>query len=147
MVKAVGRLRMRQHPSKVFSVPFVHNRRCQRVQCKRSLQIAERRGGRLSQKEQFHSGQCLDARRRLKERFNYFGGEPKENESRKARGNAAERQRSRSEADTGRRTGASFGLNLLAVLRAVLLRPFRVARAEASRSGGTHSVFYCQPLP
>ena len=31
-------------------------------------------------------------------------------ESRKARENAAERKRSRSEADTGRRTGANFGL-------------------------------------
>ncbi len=31
--------------SKVFLVLFVHNRRCQREQCKRSLQIAERRGG------------------------------------------------------------------------------------------------------
>ena len=105
LVKAVDRLRMRQHPSKVFSVPFVHNRRCQRVQCKRSLQIAERRGGRRSQKEQFHSGQCLDARRRLKERFNYFGNEPNIDESREARGNAAERQRSRNDADTGQ----SFG--------------------------------------
>ncbi len=41
-----------------------------------------------------------------------------------ARENAAERQRSRSEADTGRRTGASFGLNLLAVLWAEFLRLF-----------------------
>jgi len=44
---------MRQHPSKVFLVLFVHNRRCQREQCKRSLQIAKRRGGRRSQKEQY----------------------------------------------------------------------------------------------
>ncbi len=95
---------------------------------------------------------------RLKKRFSYFGGEPKENESRKAREQIdsaensvarppkraysaglalgqsgriaagdvweqtrpsfgcraapAERQRSRSEANTGRRTGASFGLQL-----------------------------------
>ncbi|WP_304708967.1 hypothetical protein, partial [uncultured Rikenella sp.] len=39
--------------SEVFLVLFVHNRRCQRVQCKRSLQIAKRRGGRRSQREQF----------------------------------------------------------------------------------------------
>ncbi|WP_294594936.1 hypothetical protein, partial [uncultured Rikenella sp.] len=38
---AVGSFRMRQHPSKVFSVPFVYNRRCQRGQCKHGLQIAE----------------------------------------------------------------------------------------------------------
>ncbi len=40
-----------------FLVLFVHNRRCQRGQCKRSLQIAERRGGRRSQREQFQPGQ------------------------------------------------------------------------------------------
>ena len=53
-----------------------------------------------------------DARRRLKTRFNYFGGEPNIDESRKARENAAERKRSRSEADTGRRIGLCFGLCL-----------------------------------
>ncbi len=39
-----------------------------------------------------------------------------------ARERVAERQRRCSEADTGRRTGASFGLNLLAVLWAEFLR-------------------------
>ena len=34
-----------------------------------------------------------------------------------------------------------------AVNEALLLRPFRVARAGRLPSGGTHSVFYCQPLP
>ena len=53
-VRELGRRQLEdaKHPSKVFLVLFVHNRRCQRVQCKRSLQIAERRGGRRSQKEQ-----------------------------------------------------------------------------------------------
>ncbi len=58
----------------------------------------------------------LLARRRQKKRFNYFGGAPNIDESRKARENAAERKRSRSEADTGQRIGQCFGLNLLAVL-------------------------------
>ena len=151
------------------------------------------------------------------------GTRPIRQELPRATASVAERKRSRSEADTGRRTGASFGLclfgarkpatvfaprwaELLAVLLrfveppglragpsahprsaqpetdrigavlvpellrplgrrprrgrrisgawgrrrgriAVLLRLFRVVRAEASRRGGTHSVFCCQPLP
>ncbi len=55
-----------------------------------------------------------DARRRLKTRFNYFGGEPNIDESRKARESAAERQRSRSEEDTGRRIGLCFFAELWA---------------------------------
>ncbi|WP_294593208.1 hypothetical protein, partial [uncultured Rikenella sp.] len=47
---AAGSWRMRQHPSKVFLVLFVHNRRCQQEQCKHSLQIAERRGGKRAQR-------------------------------------------------------------------------------------------------
>ncbi|WP_304709376.1 hypothetical protein, partial [uncultured Rikenella sp.] len=47
---AAGSLRMRKHPSKVFLVLFVHNRRCQRAQCKHGLQIAERRGGKRAER-------------------------------------------------------------------------------------------------
>ncbi len=60
-----------------FLVLFVHNRRCQRGQCKRSLQIAERRGGRQANENSSSRGSDQIARRRLKKRFNYFGSSPK----------------------------------------------------------------------
>ncbi|WP_297626070.1 hypothetical protein [uncultured Rikenella sp.] len=59
-----------------FSVPFVHNRRCQREQCKRSLQIAERRGGRRSQREQFEAARTRQSPARVKGHILPIGGEP-----------------------------------------------------------------------
>ena len=56
---------------------------------------------------------------RLKRGFTRFAVSKIEMKSQRATANAAERQRSRSEADTGRRVGLNFW--------AVLLRPFRVA--------------------
>ena len=81
---------------------------------------------------------------RVKRDFARFAMSKIEMKSQRATANAAERKRSRSEADTGRRIGLCFGLCLFFgrekrsrfSRRAELLRPFRVARAEASDRGG-----------
>ena len=112
---------------------------------------------------------------RLKKRFNYFGGEPNIDESRRRAKKewcaknpsparlkrdftrfavskiemksqrataAAERKRSRSEADTGRRTGASFGLCSCWYLGGERVARFpcqRSARSPRMRRGRTAS--------
>ncbi|WP_304709299.1 hypothetical protein, partial [uncultured Rikenella sp.] len=86
--------------------------------------------------------------------FTRFAVSKIEMKSQRATANAAERKRSRSEADTGRRIGAVLwaksdkaGLDRLGGERGTAPATRRVARAEASGRGGTHSVFCCQPLP
>ncbi len=72
-----------------------------------------------------------------KEGFRSFCGEQNRDEIPAGDGNAAERKRSRSEADTGRRIGASLGSSSCGSLsRAVRRHP---TRRTATRRGSLHS--------